>query len=267
MSLRRLAGFWILFLLSVVLLQAAAGDRVPFWSFLAGVVIVVAPRAFWPPRPERRRRELTDPLASAELRRLSQLAGLYEPAAPVRPVGWKTSLENAYVRPGRPATLVFHDRLFERSDPRRITAVIAHKLGHVLHHDFLIQASALPVLGVGLGLGLERLLRAATVLSMTGSVRPGAAREAPLLLLLFGVTWVVGRVAIVRIRRSQESAADRFGLGLTGDLEGFERLNISLATRSLEDQYPSRLQKLFFGTHPTATERIAAARRDVCGGA
>ena len=63
------------------------------------------------------------------------------------------------------------------------------------------------------------------------------------------------------LSRSWESAADRFSLDLTNDVEVFEEAHRKLALANLADLDPPRPVYLAAFTHPTPPERIAAGRR------
>jgi STE24 endopeptidase len=58
-----------------------------------------------------------------------------------------------------------------------------------------------------------------------------------------------------------EGRADRHALELTGDPAGFIAMQRRLTVANVADPDPPRALHLLFGTHPTAMQRIAAARR------
>ncbi|MEU2630297.1 M48 family metalloprotease, partial [Kitasatospora sp. NPDC007106] len=60
--------------------------------------------------------------------------------------------------------------------------------------------------------------------------------------------------------RRIEARADRHALELTDDPEQFIAMQRRLAVANVSDVDPPRLLVLLFGTHPSATRRIAAAR-------
>jgi Zn-dependent protease with chaperone function len=62
------------------------------------------------------------------------------------------------------------------------------------------------------------------------------------------------------LSRRWERAADRFSIELTGDPAAYERLHYGLARDNVADLDPPRAYYLAFHGHPTAPERIAAAR-------
>jgi STE24 endopeptidase len=62
------------------------------------------------------------------------------------------------------------------------------------------------------------------------------------------------------LSRRWERVADRFALDLTLDGEALEQMHRRLALANLADLDPPALLYALLFTHPTPTERIAAAR-------
>ncbi len=62
------------------------------------------------------------------------------------------------------------------------------------------------------------------------------------------------------ISRSIESRADRHALDLAQEPDAFIAIQRRFALANLADVDPPAARQWFFGTHPTAPERIAAAR-------
>jgi STE24 endopeptidase len=63
------------------------------------------------------------------------------------------------------------------------------------------------------------------------------------------------------ISRRIETRADVDSLRTTRDPQAFIQLQKDLATTSLADPTPYRLSQLWFGSHPTALQRVALAER------
>jgi STE24 endopeptidase len=63
------------------------------------------------------------------------------------------------------------------------------------------------------------------------------------------------------VSRRLERAADRFSLELVEDLSLFESSHRALALSNLSDLEPPRMIYLMAFSHPTAAQRIDAARR------
>jgi STE24 endopeptidase len=93
---------------------------------------------------------------------------------------------------------------------------------------------------------------------------PGGAgdpRIVPFILLLMTALQIPSTPLAAALSRRWERQADRFSLELTHDLAAFEGAQRSLATTNLSDLDPPRSIYLAFFSHPTAVERIEAARR------
>lgn len=105
------------------------------------------------------------------------------------------------------------------------------------------------------------LLSSDGVLRAIGASGPGDPRVTAFLLLVGGVFELVAMPLLAALSRRLESSADRFSLELVGDLGVFEESHRSLAVKNLSDLDPPRLVYLMAFSHPTAPERIAAARK------
>jgi STE24 endopeptidase len=85
-------------------------------------------------------------------------------------------------------------------------------------------------------------------------------RDVPLVLLVGLALQVVALAPASALSRRFERAADRASFELTGDLEAFETAHRELARTNLSDLDPPRPVYVVLFSHPTAPERIAAAR-------
>jgi STE24 endopeptidase len=98
------------------------------------------------------------------------------------------------------------------------------------------------------------------LLDRAGVPDPGQPELVPLLLALVAVgSLLVSPVQNV-ISRAIEARADRASLLATGDYPGFQKLQTQLAVRSLSDAEPPWLSQFWFGSHPTALQRVGMAR-------
>jgi STE24 endopeptidase len=94
---------------------------------------------------------------------------------------------------------------------------------------------------------------------------PGRARDprvVPFVLLLGAALRILVSPLGAALSRRWEREADRFSLELSGGLADFESTHRSLATANLSDLDPPHPIYLAFFAHPTAVERINAARRE-----
>lgn len=167
---------------------------------------------------------------------------------------------------GNTKRIILGDTLLEEFTDDEIEVVLAHELGHQVHHDIwkLIALSA-PATVVGLYVA-HRLSPAA--LARFGkrwglNVELGLADVAtmPLLGLLAGGTMQAITPIVNGITRTCiERPADRYALDLTGKREAFISAMEKLGRMNLSNPRPSALVKYLFHDHPTLQERIDFAR-------
>jgi STE24 endopeptidase len=171
----------------------------------------------------------------------------------------RTTELNAYVSGfGSTRRVVLYDNLVRDLPRGQVLSVVAHELGHAKHDDVLIGTMlgvAAAVFGVGLlGLLLGR--------RYDGLRDPAVV---PLLLALFALASVVSLPVQNTISRQIETRADVAALTTTRDEASFVALQKQLAVSSLADPTPPSWSQFWFGSHPTALQRIALAQR-VLGG-
>ncbi|HEX9313526.1 MAG TPA: M48 family metallopeptidase [Actinomycetota bacterium] len=205
---------------------------------------------------------LADPELSESLRTLSRRAGVPVRDVLVADASRRTRKENAYVSGlGRTRRVVVYDTLLSRGGPGEVRLVVAHELGHRrLRH--VVRATALAVAAMTVAIAaLWGLLRTHAVLGAVGAAGPGDPRVIPFVLFVAAALQMVALPFESALSRRWESAADRFSLELTGDLEAFVASHRGLAVSNLLDLDPPRLVYVLAFSHPTPPERIAAARR------
>jgi STE24 endopeptidase len=163
----------------------------------------------------------------------------------------RTTTLNAYVSGfGSSRRVVVYDNLVDDVDQQEILAVVAHELGHARHDDVL-TGSLLGAAGAMLGVGLLGLL-------VGGVADP---RKVPRVLALVAVATLLASPVQNSISRRIETRADVDSLRTTHDPAAFIALQEDLATTSLADPTPYAVSQFWFGSHPTALQRIALARR------
>jgi STE24 endopeptidase len=173
----------------------------------------------------------------------------------------RTSALNAYVSGlGPTRRIVVHDTLVDRGRDDEAYAVVAHELGHVVAHD-VRTGTVLGALGAvtataaaAVLLGWPPLLDAASV---DGAGDPAVAG---LLLALGAWAGLIGAPVQNAVSRRIERRADQHCLDLARDAVTVASMHRSLAVTNVAPLRPPRLLHLWFGTHPTSPERIAAAR-------
>ena len=197
---------------------------------------------------------LTERLVSLSKRAGVPVLGVYEWA-----LGAKTRRANAaLVGSGATRRILLSDTLLADYSDDEIEVILAHELGHHVHHD------------ISKGLALEFFVLLASFfaahLALRSLVSPlqltGLADPAGLTLLLL----VVGGVSLVvtpllhAFSRFNERRADRFALALTSRPDAFVSAMRRLGSQNLSEENPSRATVVMFHTHPPIEERIAAAR-------
>ena len=154
--------------------------------------------------------------------------------------------------------LVADNLLAEYSDDE-IEVILAHELGHHVHHDIWkgILFEVVLTLG-GFYLASHLLVALAPVIGLQG---PADVAGLPLLSLTGGVLSLLLLPAANAISRVHERRADRFALDLTRNPQAFISAMRRLGAQNLAEENPSRLVRLVLHSHPPIKERIAAAER------
>ena len=173
----------------------------------------------------------------------------------------RTTALNAYVSGfGRTRRVVVHDTLLHTAEPREVELVTAHELGHVKHHD-VATGTVLAAVGAAAGvLVLAAALRWRPLLDLADVDRFSDPRSIPLLAALLAVLSALGGPVACGLSRRMERRADLHALQLTGDPVAFVAMQRRLTVANVADPDPPALLHVLFGTHPTAVQRIAAAR-------
>lgn len=224
-------------------LAAAAGAAifVVATTFLAPILIEPLFSRFRP---------VPDAALAAELRSLSRRAGVPVSDVLVVDASRRTSKANAYVSGlGKTRRVVLFDTLLEQSDRREVALVVAHELGH-RRARHVVKST-----------GIVTLLAALVTVAVWALLGTPEAPDVPVVLLIGALLQLLVLPATSAISRRWEREADRFSLELTADPEAFEGAQRELATSNLSDLDPPRLLYLLIFSHPTAPQRIAAARQ------
>jgi STE24 endopeptidase len=235
------------------LVAALSGAAIVFVvTFLAPVLLEPVFNRFAP---------LRDDVLAGDLRRLADQAGVPVRDVLVADASRRTTKHNAYVSGiGRTRRVVVWDTLLDRGEPGELRLVVAHELGHRRFRHVAI-GTAIAMAGTALFvLGLWVLFRWDELLAAIGADGPGDPRVIPFVLFAGTVAELVLRPFALALSRRWERDADRFSLELTGDAEAYEATHRNLALANLGDLDPPRAAYLFFFSHPTAPERLAAAR-------
>ena len=235
------------------LVAALGGAAVVFVvTFLAPVLLEPVFNRFAP---------LRDDVLAGELRRLADQAEVPVRDVLVADASRRTTKHNAYVSGiGKTRRVVVWDTLLDRGEPGEVRLVVAHELGHRRFRHVAI-GTAIAMAGTALFvLGLWVLFQWDELLAAIGADGPGDPRMIPFVLFAGAVAELALRPFALALSRRWERDADRFSLELTGDPEAYEATHRNLALSNLGDLDPPKAAYLFFFSHPTAPERLAAGR-------
>ena len=233
---RALPGWWAL------PAGAALALAVLFLSFVAPIVLEPIFNRFRP---------LEDERLAAELRALSQRAGVPVREVLVADASRRTTKVNAYVSGmGRTRRVVLFDTLLQAADSAEVQIVVAHELGH-RRDGHVAKFTALAMAGAALAVAILWAVLGTRV------AQPDTLPEALLIILALELLVLPGGAWL---SRRFERAADTCSLDLTEEPSAFARAHLELARRNLSDLEPPRLAYLFLFSHPTPPERLALGR-------
>ncbi len=154
--------------------------------------------------------------------------------------------------------ILVSDTLIDSFSDDEVEVILAHELGHHVHHDILTAFAA----------ESARILAACSVAAAAGwALRTVAGLQSPAdiaglpLLLLAGGAAALGCTPFVNaLSRASEARADQYALQMTGQAGAFISAMRRLAAHNLADTRPSMLALWLFHTHPPVEQRIQAAR-------
>jgi STE24 endopeptidase len=231
---------------------AGAAGLVVLLSFVLPVLVEPVFNKFTPMPP--------GPLRT-ELMALAERDGVPVRDVLVADASRRTRAVNAYVSGlGPTRRVVVYDTLLREAPPEEVTAVVAHELGHAKDRDVLTGTltgalgAAAAVVALYLLGSWSGLLRAAGVDSIS------EPRAIALLLAVSTVAGLLSAPGQAFLSRRTEARADAHALALTDDPAAFEAMQRRLSTVNLADPDPPRWEYLYFATHPTTVQRMAAAR-------
>ena len=265
-----LRGWLVTTALLVVVLVVLVGlaRRLPdhWWvpaSALAALTVVVASFVF-PVVVEPLFNKFTPMPESPQRTRLLALAerdGLPVDDVLVADASRRTTALNAYVSGfGATRRIVVFDTLLEQATPEEVESVVAHELGHARRNDVLV-GTLLGALGAALVVCvLFVALRSTWLLGRAGADSAADPRVLALVLAVVAVAGLLATPVQSLVSRKVEARADVHALDLTEDPGTFVAMQRRLALTNLSDVDPPVALHTWFGTHPTAPQRIALAR-------
>jgi STE24 endopeptidase len=199
------------------------------------------------------RDSLRDRLAALSARAGLPVLGVYEWG-----LGEKTRRANAaLVGAGATRRILLSDTLLADYSEDEIEVILAHEMGHHVHHDILkgiaLQFALLAAALGGAALVVHRWW------GVAGLAGPADVAGLPLLLVTAGAVSVLLTPAVNAFSRRNERRADRYALALTQQAGPFISAMRRLAAQNMAEENPSRPALWFFHSHPPVDERIAAA--------
>ena len=197
---------------------------------------------------------LPDSPLRSEVLALAEQEGVHIDDVLVADASRRTTTLNAYVSGfGDTRRVVLYDNLVDDVPRAEVLSVVAHELGHARYDDVLV-GSVLGAFGAALGVGLLGLV-------LGGRRRRTRLGPESVPLLLALVAWASLLAAPVEngISRQIETRADVTALETAGDPAAFVALQKELAVRGLSDPTPPAMLQWWFGSHPTAVERVVLA--------
>jgi len=171
----------------------------------------------------------------------------------------RTTAANAlFMGLGRTQRIALGDTLYAEYSADEIETIVAHELGHQVHHDLYQGLALQAALLVGslylahlfLGWGVARF----------GFSGPGDVAALPLLLIAAGLFSLVTMPLSNAYSRWRERLADRFSIEATGKPAAFARAMARLANQNLSEANPPRWVVWLLYSHPPIGERIALAQ-------
>jgi STE24 endopeptidase len=171
----------------------------------------------------------------------------------------KTTAANAALMGlGNTRRIVIGDTMLDRYTPDEIEVVLAHELGHHVHHDIwkLIISQSILTLG---GLYIVNLVLHWAVDTQHIYTSLADPATIPLLLALMGAFSLVVMPIGNGISRAVEYQADEYALQSTRMVEPFKSAMTRLANQNLSEVEPSPIIEFLFHDHPSVGKRLKHA--------
>lgn len=169
----------------------------------------------------------------------------------------RTASVNAYVSGfAGSRRVVLYDNLVDLVPPAEVRVVVAHELAHARYRDVLTGTLLGAMAAAGAPAGLALLLTSRRLRRRCDVSGPEDPAVVAFLLAAFAVVGFVSSPVESGISRAIEARADRASIIATGEPEVFVRMQRELVLRNLSDPSPPPWSQWWFGTHPTALQRI-----------
>lgn len=198
--------------------------------------------------------ELTQRLLALAERARTKVRGIF-----TMQMSSKTTAANAALMGlGNTRRIVLGDTMLDRYTPDEIEVVLAHELGHHVHHDIwkLIISQAALTLG---GLYLVNLALHWAVDTQHYYQSLADPATIPVLLVLTGLFGLIVMPISNGLSRAVEYQADEYALQATRMVVPFKSAMTRLASQNLADIEPSPLIEFLFHDHPAIGKRLKHA--------
>lgn len=204
------------------------------------------------------------PLEDAELvariRRLAERTGRRVAGVYTINLSSRTTAANAvFMGLGRTKRIALGDTLYARYTGDEIETIVAHELGHQVHHDAELGLAVQSVLLIG-SLYLAQLFLRWGV-GYFGFEGPGDVAGLPLLALATGLFSLLTLPLANGYSRWRERRADAFAIESTGKPRAFGQAIVRLANQNLAEAEPPRWVVWLLYSHPPIMERVRMAEQ------
>jgi STE24 endopeptidase len=195
----------------------------------------------------------------ARLEQLASRAGTRIVGVYAWMLGARTRKANAALAGlGHTRRILVSDTMLDHYSDDEIEVVLAHELGHHVHHD-IWRAIALEsaIIMLGFFAADRALTMLGPLIGLHGRTDPAGL---PVIVAAVGTVSLALMPLGLAISRRHERRADRFALDLTGNPDAFLSAMRRLGAQNLAEDSPSRLAQWLFYSHPPLEERLQAAR-------
>jgi STE24 endopeptidase len=159
---------------------------------------------------------------------------------------------------GNTRRIILGDTLLKEFSEDEIETVLAHELGHHVHHDIPVGIAVETVITLlGLFLASQVLSLGSGLAGLSGPADPASL---PLMALAFGVYGLLTMPLTNAYLRYRERRADEYALEATANGPAFASALTRLANQNLAEADPERWVEVMFYSHPAMNKRIAMAQ-------
>jgi len=205
---------------------------------------------------------LDNPDLAERIRRLAERAGARIVGVYSIDMSRRTTAANAMIIGlGNTRRIALGDTLRGDYSPEEVETIVAHELGHQVHHDLELQV-ILSVVTLTASLYLAHLFLRWGV-ALFGFQGPGDVAALPLVLIATGLFSLVIMPVTNGYSRWRESMADRYAIRVTGNATAFAQAMVRLANQNLSDANPPRWVVWLLYSHPPIAERVRQAELTV----